>query len=156
MLGCIDLILNFVLSEIAFDGVSKLATFEASATTINYYDNVLQRTSQVMMPIALPAGVDHLRPRTAITARKWSVFDRRFTMFKDTCTRNRTGYFVRPVSSIDGGWISIALSSAYKLVLQIDQKTDRITISIAYYGSPHNIGHLEPCGRFVKVAIIIE
>jgi len=76
MLGCINLILNFVLSKVPFDGVSKLATFEASATAVNYYDNVLQRTSQVMVPIALPAGVDHLRPRTAITVSKWSVSDR--------------------------------------------------------------------------------
>jgi hypothetical protein len=156
MLGCINLILNFMLSEVAFDRISKLATFEASATAVNYYDNVLQRTSQVMVPVALPAGVDHLRPRTAITVREWSVSMDISPMFKDTCTRNKTGYFVRPVSSIDGGWISIALSSAHLLVLENKRKRDRITVSITHYCSSHNIGHLEPCGRFIKVAIIIE
>jgi hypothetical protein len=93
MLGCINLILNFVLSEVAFNGVSKLATFEASATTVNYYDNVLQRTSQVMVPIALPAGVDHLRPRTTITARKWSVFDRRFARVQGYLHAEQDGIF---------------------------------------------------------------
>lgn len=76
--GCIDLVLNFMLSEVPFDGISKLATFEASATTVNYYDNVLQRTCQVMVPIALPAGVNHLRSRTTITVSRWSIFNRFF------------------------------------------------------------------------------
>jgi hypothetical protein len=102
MLGRVDLILHFMLSQVPLDRVSKLATFEASAATVHYYDNVLQRACQIMMPVALPAGVDHLRPRPTITVHEASVSIDLASML-NPYTRNKTGYFVRPVSSIEGG-----------------------------------------------------
>jgi hypothetical protein len=72
-LSCSDLIHRLIESKVILDRVPELPTLESGATTIDRNDDIIQPTSQIIVPIAPKAEVNQLASRTAVSIEFWNI-----------------------------------------------------------------------------------
>jgi hypothetical protein len=73
-----------------------------------------------------------------------------------TYTLNRTAYFVRPLSSMDGGRISMVLSSRSRLARFHKLMEQICTVSITHDGRANDFWHLECCRCLIELVVIVK
>jgi hypothetical protein len=105
-----DLVLGFPKAEIIPYLVAQVPPLESSSPTIHDDDDILECASKVVMPVSFVLNIDLLTLWPTVPEY---IINKRGLNSKCACTntKNKTGYFVRPESSIRGGRISFTFNS---------------------------------------------
>jgi hypothetical protein len=106
----VNLVLGFPETKIIPYWVAQVPPLESSSPTVYDDDDILECAYEIVMPVTFVLDIDLLAlwPTVPENIRNKRVF---FQKRNCTDTKNKTGYFVRPESSMRGGRISFTLSS---------------------------------------------